>query len=394
MNNSPDSGNDLQSLLRYGVLAGQAGRHAEARHWFQAALDRDTKNITALLWLAWLAPTRHESLELLGRVLELDSKHERARAGIRWARRHPFTEWEPPGKYPPGAKYPQGTEYGGARETAPPAGPESTPRTPTSTLPERSDLLEDAVQSPRAQESARSGISAQRARRLIGPLGLLLAVAAGALVTGVALLAQHSSGAVLARVLPSAPITVMPTLTSSTISPVIPTRGAAATSTVVRRQTPTPSPVSKSTSPSVPVTVPSAIVGEQKWIDVDLTHQQVTAYEGGTAVYQATASTGLAHTPTIVGEFRIYRKFRTTNMAGPGYYLRNVPYTMYFHRSYALHGTYWHDKFGQPMSHGCVNLRTEDARWLFDWTDPPLPSGASNVRSNESSPGTLVVVHH
>jgi lipoprotein-anchoring transpeptidase ErfK/SrfK len=54
-------------------------------------------------------------------------------------------------------------------------------------------------------------------------------------------------------------------------------------------------------------------------------------------------------------------------MSGPGYNLPNVPYTMYFYRGYAIHGTYWHNNFGSPMSHGCVNLATPDAQWLYNW---------------------------
>lgn len=127
---------------------------------------------------------------------------------------------------------------------------------------------------------------------------------------------------------------------------------------------------------------------------MDLTQQRLTAYQGNTPVFEATVSTGLPKTPTVVGQFRIYWKLTAADMAGPGYYLRDVPYTMYFHSGYALHGTYWHSNFGQPMSHGCVNLRTEDAEWLFDWVDPSLPDGSGSVRSNNSNPGTLVVVHH
>jgi lipoprotein-anchoring transpeptidase ErfK/SrfK len=127
---------------------------------------------------------------------------------------------------------------------------------------------------------------------------------------------------------------------------------------------------------------------------VDLTHQLLTAYQGNTPVFQTSVSTGLGNTPTVVGQFRIYRKLTATDMAGPGYYLPDVPYTMYFHAGYAVHGTYWHDNFGQPMSHGCVNLRTEDAKWLFNWADPSLPAGARQARASDANPGTLVVVHH
>jgi hypothetical protein len=70
-----------------------------------------------------------------------------------------------------------------------------------------------------------------------------------------------------------------------------------------------------------------------------------------------------------------------------------VPYVMYFYGGYSLHGTYWHNDFGRARSHGCVNLRTPAAKWLFDWTTPPLPPGASQVWDTVSGTGTLVVVH-
>jgi lipoprotein-anchoring transpeptidase ErfK/SrfK len=89
-------------------------------------------------------------------------------------------------------------------------------------------------------------------------------------------------------------------------------------------------------------------------------------------------STGLPGTPTPVGQFRIWIKLTKDDMSGPGYYLPNVPYVMYFYRGYGLHGTYWHRNFGAPMSHGCVNLPTPDAGWLFNW----------------ASVGTRVVTHY
>jgi lipoprotein-anchoring transpeptidase ErfK/SrfK len=108
---------------------------------------------------------------------------------------------------------------------------------------------------------------------------------------------------------------------------------------------------------------------ELHWIDVDLTRQMLTAYEGEVAVRSTLASTGLANTPTPVGVYRIWIKLRYDDMTGPGYYLSDVPYTMYFHRGYGIHGTYWHNNFGNPMSHGCVNLPTSEAGWLFEWAE-------------------------
>jgi LysM repeat protein len=92
--------------------------------------------------------------------------------------------------------------------------------------------------------------------------------------------------------------------------------------------------------------------GGAKWIDINLSKQRLTAYQGKTPVFSALISAGLPRTPTVVGRFKINTKLRATRMRGPGYDLPNVPYTMYFYRGYAIHGTYWHNNFGRPMSHG------------------------------------------
>ena len=112
---------------------------------------------------------------------------------------------------------------------------------------------------------------------------------------------------------------------------------------------------------------PSHGASGEKWIDINLSAQRVTAYQGRTAVYVATASTGTWRTPTVVGTYRVYAKYRYTGMSGPGYNLPNVPHTMYFYRGYAIHGAYWHNNFGTPMSHGCVNLSLPDAEWFYNW---------------------------
>lgn len=110
----------------------------------------------------------------------------------------------------------------------------------------------------------------------------------------------------------------------------------------------------------------------ERWIEVNLSQQRVYGWEGGNQVYNFLVSTGKwASTPT--GNFRIWIKLAKTTMSGGSkalgtyYYLPNVPCTMYFYKGYGLHGTYWHNNFGQPMSHGCVNMRTEDACALFAW---------------------------
>jgi lipoprotein-anchoring transpeptidase ErfK/SrfK len=129
-----------------------------------------------------------------------------------------------------------------------------------------------------------------------------------------------------------------------------------------------PTPTSAYIPPADPQKPSSVNVGNGvRWIDVDLTHQRVYAYEGDVIVNSFTVSTGTWATPTVTGQYKVYVKYRSAKMSGPGYYLPNVPYIMYFYKGYGLHGTYWHNNFGTPMSHGCVNLRTEDAEWLFNW---------------------------
>jgi lipoprotein-anchoring transpeptidase ErfK/SrfK len=104
-----------------------------------------------------------------------------------------------------------------------------------------------------------------------------------------------------------------------------------------------------------------------KWIEVDLSKQRAYAREGDRVVRKMVVSTGISRYPTPTGRFRIYAKYPSVTMSGPGYHLPRVPHTMYFYRGYALHGTYWHHSFGRRMSHGCVNLKRSDAAWLYKW---------------------------
>jgi lipoprotein-anchoring transpeptidase ErfK/SrfK len=133
--------------------------------------------------------------------------------------------------------------------------------------------------------------------------------------------------------------------------------------------TPPPAPA-PTPRPGVPPPAPGSTGKE---IVVVLHEQRVYAYQNGQVVHSSLASTGIARYPTPVGRYSIYVKYFSTLMTGPGYYLPNVPYTMYFYRGYGLHGTYWHNNFGRPMSHGCVNLPTPEARWLFEWASVGTP---------------------
>jgi lipoprotein-anchoring transpeptidase ErfK/SrfK len=110
---------------------------------------------------------------------------------------------------------------------------------------------------------------------------------------------------------------------------------------------------------------PAGVDENERWVDVDLSLQRVYVYEGDQEVSNFLVSTGTRYHPTVTGTYKIYVKYRSAPMSGPGYYLPGVPYVMYFYKDYGLHGTYWHHNFGTPMSHGCINLTTKDAGWLF-----------------------------
>jgi len=110
-----------------------------------------------------------------------------------------------------------------------------------------------------------------------------------------------------------------------------------------------------------------------KYFLVDISDQRVYAYEGQTLARSTLVSTGRWPYPTVIGEFSIYLRFTSTRMRGPGYDLPNVPYTMYFFKGYGLHGTYWHNNFGTPMSHGCVNMPTPEAEWAYNWSTYGTP---------------------
>jgi len=209
---------------------------------------------------------------------------------------------------------------------------------------------------------------------------------------------SHNSQARLAlgitTATPSPTATLTQTLTPSPTHTLTPS--ATATVTVTPSITPTP------TETPLPTATPTLdwatakylpLPLEEKWIEVDLSEQMLWAYEGTELVYETLISSGKGHTPTVKGKFRIKTKYRSQLMTGPGYYLPGVPHIMYFYAAYALHGAYWHDKWGTPTSHGCVNLQLDDAEWLFEWTTPSVKEGANYAPATKSDAGTWVLIH-
>jgi hypothetical protein len=149
-------------------------------------------------------------------------------------------------------------------------------------------------------------------------------------------------------------------------------------------------------------TPPAWSSGHRKWIDVSILHQSLVAYEGTKPVYVTLVSTGAdglgdpkkTHS-TIQGAFLIHTKHVSVTMdddkIGDEFDFRDVPFVQYFTEGFALHAAYWHDEFGTPRSHGCVNLAPIDASKLFAWTDPEVPAAWHGALSLKK--GTLVYTH-
>ena len=415
--------------LRLGIEAARTGQERKAREFLLAVLKQDPDNIAAMLWLAFVLTSPHDTIRVLRRVLTLDPHNERAKAGIKWALarlEQAASETEPqlPADFPP------------AEEESPPAPPD----------------IRQQILSGKVKKQARKGVLAHRARRTIRPLVVILVVSGVLGLTAIALGALvFVPPETLAAWLPASAVNL--STQSQEALPAIPDQSLAASKAIAAKSLASRSDTLTLAAPSIPPVLiepalppvalgsvrsefeppvlaetnlsglePANLIGPEqplisddlqvpvmvdklslahqpaypgeKWIEVNLTAQQAIAWEGDQPVLSFMASTGLPNTPTVVGEFHIYWKLASTLMTGPGYYLPEVPYTMYFYGGYALHGTYWHNNFGQPMSHGCVNLETGNAQKLFEWAEPIIPPGQTQVVSSADNPGTLVVVHY
>lgn len=140
---------------------------------------------------------------------------------------------------------------------------------------------------------------------------------------------------------------------------------------------------------------PAGTRTDEKWFDIDLDKQILVAYEGARPVYATLVSTGKYghYTPTLIS--RLASKHESTPMTSDKddvYSVADVPWTMFYDGNYALHTSYWHDGFGGPRSHGCINLAPRDARLLFAWSSPDVPPGWSSVYGSPEQPGSLVRV--
>lgn len=133
---------------------------------------------------------------------------------------------------------------------------------------------------------------------------------------------------------------------------------------------------------------------QDKRLLVDLKQQRLTAYETGRPVFNARVSTGRRGVATPSGEFHVERKRPSRHMAatdGNGFDLPGVPWVSYIYwTGVAFHGTYWHNDYGTPRSRGCINLTPADAKWLYRWTLPVVPSGEDYLRAPGGTPVSIV----
>jgi lipoprotein-anchoring transpeptidase ErfK/SrfK len=277
-------------------------------------------------------------------------------------RREPEPEEAAPGETVAEVALPEEAE-------AAPAEPAETKATPDETVAEVALPVED-VEEDESPTSPHKAVSGPKPSNHTSMTLLVLAVVLLAGVLAAVYLGHGTARAARPAAVAAAPLD---SFQKSTLAPA-PTD----TPTV----TPSPSPTPPFTpTPSITPTPPPfeawAGGGEARWIDVNLSLQELTAMDGESPVETFAVSTGLWNTPTVTGDFHVYVKYPAADMSGPGYYLPQVPYVMYFYRDYGIHGTYWHNNFGHPMSHGCVNMRTDQAGWLYNW----------------ASVGTLVHVH-
>jgi hypothetical protein len=145
--------------------------------------------------------------------------------------------------------------------------------------------------------------------------------------------------------------------------------------------------------------LPNILGPNERWIEVKIGHQVLTVYEGLVPTFITLVSTGVdglddpeTSRATPRGVFRIHSKHVSYRMAAdehppwkegdkpdPKYRVDDVPWVQYFHGGYAIHGAYWHDSFGNPKSHGCINLSPRDAQYLFGLTLPAMPDGWHGV---------------
>ena len=386
--------------LQQANAALRRGDRSSARLWAQQALQINPAEVKALIILAGISKPE-DSIGYLNRVLEIDPNNEYARLGMHWAIQKARQEES-------------------LREMIKPATSEVQTSWEEAASEDKEEITQPVpVSTPQPIGAATSGTAKKESKpkKKRGLLLILLPwiIAICVFCLGITIWAGLANNwlvlaesdiplPVPAFLVPTSTPTVTntPTLTPTATSTNTPTPTPTFTPTPTQTFTPsptftntptvtdTPVPPTETTIPVIEITPISE--AEQPvyesgninysfddfWIDVNLSQQMAYAYDGENLLASFVVSTGTWEYPTLTGTYSIYVMYRYADMTGPGYYLTNVPYVMYYYKGYGLHGTYWHSNFGVPMSHGCINFSIPDAAWVYE----------------RASVGTVVNIHY
>lgn len=370
-----DESEPSYSALAKAKIAYKKGEIQVAYSWAEKATQLNPQWEDAWLWLAAVSEPV-QSIEFLNQALQINPSSERARRGMHWSIQRLRKEVLAQSAY---------SEKHATTQSA---------IINQSLSPKRSVVTHSTWQVFLLPLATALLILACGFLAFFGPSSNFLAGAARGdiidLASGAVAFTGNSSNQFSPLTIEKATRTPTPTATFTptptfTLTPT-PTYTLTPTPTETPTETPTFTPIPTDTPlPTDPPTempyvpgLPSGVAEDENWIDVNLSTQTAYAYLGIDLVQSFVVSTGTWLHPTVTGQYRIYVKYRYADMSGPGYYLPDVPFVMYFYKGYGLHGTYWHNNFGTPMSHGCVNFTIEDAGWLFDF----------------ASIGTVVNVHY
>ena len=374
-------------------VALQNNNKMEARRWASHAAKLDSNCEEAWLILGAVSSPA-ASLAFIQRALEIDPRSERAIKGMQWALQRLQEQPINPDASPRAVSKRDTQPIKVSRQTPPASEQKPAFTVPVQEPVSRGVSSETELSPDKSNEPEKSGKETIKPveKKAVKPKAkrkfpwivitiLLVILALVAVVVWAAIpqweaLARSASAPIPADALLKPSLTPTSTNTPTPTATATPTETPTPTATFTPVPTNTPWPTSTPVPYSSPVPVSSDLSGH--WIDIDLSEQMLYAYDGDTLVNSFLVSTGVSAHPTVTGTFYVYVKYLYTDMSGPGYYLPDVPYTMYFYSGYGIHGTYWHNNFGYPMSHGCVNMRTSDAAWVY----------------NFSKIGTPVVIHY
>jgi lipoprotein-anchoring transpeptidase ErfK/SrfK len=369
MSSLPGSYNDS---LQQASQALRRGDKLSARRWAEQAASLAPDQEAPWLILAYLASPR-ASIEYLNRALEINPGSQRARQGMHWAIQRYRASLGPP--------------LSGDTQPVPVAKTIPKPAKQTRSLSWLFGLLLLLVMCGAGVWIGTPFISMAASQISLPSIDIFPtlenAVNSALFEPTITDTPTQTSTSTFTPTATATP-TDTPTSTPTDTPTPLPTDTATPTPTLT--YTPTATPTSTPTETQAPsqgkkkkkkrktasaapdtVSIPANIDAGERWIDVDLSQQTTYAYEGNQIIASFLVSTGTWMTPTVTGQFKVYVKYRAADMSGPGYYLPDVPYVMYFYKGYGIHGTYWHNNFGTPMSHGCVNLTINDAGWLYNW---------------------------